>query len=252
MGNTINTDNNLNIITYNTKLDFYSKYKCNKLINYISNFKNKKTIICLQGLKNLDSKKYVIENIKKYYNTIIPNILDNSCNLLFISNYETYNSFYKPYSDKNNLIDVKKGVLVTNLKINSKISSFYNTELQDNVLNAIDFENIRKKQIIELLNIVKKNITFFKKKDHSGLHIILGSLYTDEIDNKNFVDIFNFYNKTIKKENHDYILFFIKKINITNLNEFIQKNLNIEIIDCSIRKELNYSSNLPLELILKI
>ena len=36
-------------------------------INYLSNFKNTKSIICLQGLEDNQSKKYILDNVKPYF-----------------------------------------------------------------------------------------------------------------------------------------------------------------------------------------
>ena len=77
--------------------------------------------------------------------------------------------------------------------INNKILSFYNTELQENIMNNVCLSKLRNKQMNYIIKLILNKIKN-KNNSHSGLHIIIGSLYTDEIDNKNLLDIIHFYN----------------------------------------------------------
>ena len=241
-------NNNINIITYNTKLDFFSTYKCNKLVNYLSNLKRKKSIICLQGINNNKSMEYILENLKEFYQSehVIP-----SNNLIFISSFKIQNNEFKLFNS-NKILNNKKGILMTDIKVNDSLITLYNTEFTENISEDIITTSIRKKQLKQSLDIIQNKIN--KKDDsHSGLHILLGSLYLDEVDNKDLLDIIEFYKKELKAENKDdYILFFIKKYSqIEDLKKFILEKYNIEIIDVYFREEVNYSKNLPLELIIK-
>ena len=101
------SNDNITIITYNTKISFYSKYKCNKLINYLSNFKDKKTIICLQGINDEKSKDDIIKNIAPLFS-------DDGI-----------------ISSKKNIVEVKDFLIITNLNVKSVDYKEFN--IDDNV-----------------------------------------------------------------------------------------------------------------------
>ena len=255
MGNNISiSNNNIKIITYNPRISFFSKYKCNKLINYLSNFKKNKCIICLQGITDINSRKYILNETKNYFNQ---DLLMNSDlvtgNLLILTNFDMKNILYKNLNIKNKLIDSDSGVLISDIIIDNKILSIYNTELQEDISN-ISLNSLRIEQLENILKIISVRINS-KDNNHNGLHIIIGSLFIDEINNKNLIDIIEFYNNEIKKNSkNDYILFYSKKNNfdIKNIKKIINNKYNIEILDIYNRHEVNYSDSLPLELVIKL
>ena len=254
MGNTVSelNCNNIILITYNTKIDYYSKYKCNKIINYLSNYKDKNSIICLQGLNDAKSREDIMMKISPYFkeNNIIPSSINEVKNNghMIMTNLQINNIESKEFDIDNNIFEYnRKMVLITDIKILTNLITVYNTELYEDISNNVILGEYRKKQITQLINIIKDKM---KKNKNGGMHIVLGSFYTNKIDDEYLVDIVTHYNSELKSNGGDYVLFFMEKFDEEVFAQ-LKKEFGVEIAKIFVRDELNYSDHSPIEVSLK-
>ena len=106
-------------------------------------------------------------------------------------------------TDMDDLLGVKT-VISANIAINNNIISIYNTELCKDILSAgIINNNVRKTEIEEIYNIIRKNIEFLKTNKFSeykctDIHFLMGSLniceYQNNETNNEFVEFIKKYN----------------------------------------------------------
>lgn len=240
------------IITYNCQIKYFSNYKSNRLLNYILNLKNNNFILCFQGLYDEKTLTYIEENIKNI--NIIKPKHDNG--LVVLSTYDIkYPEYILFQKEKNNIIVTNKGFISFNIEINNNLISIYNTELQNDIHDNICLNNIRLKQIGEILLFISKRK---KEREHIKLHVIVGALYMNYIKSKNLHDVMTIFNDNIitnidTNKRDDYIIFFTKiNYNINELINYMYDIYKIKIMNIIIRNEMNFVSNLPCEIILKI
>lgn len=240
------------IITYNCQIKYFSIYKSNRLLNYILNFKNNNFVLCLQGLYDKKTLTYIENNIKD--TNIIKSHYDNGL-VVFL----TYDVIYPEHMlfkniDKN-IIKNNKGFTSFNIGISNNLISIYNTELQEDIHDNLCLNKIRLKQISEILLFIAQ-----KKKDkiHLKLHIIIGALYMNHIKSSKLHDVMSLFDKNIITNidtniREDYIIFFTEiSYNIDELIIYMYNTYKIKIMNVIIREEMNFSKNLPCEIILKI
>ena len=179
MGASHSCDDNIYLITYNCQIKFFSSYKSNRLLNYINNFKNNNFILCLQGLYDYKTIKYLEDNITSSKIQKINNIYENG--LYIFCTYTVNNIEQHKYTlnDKyQNLIDSKKGFITFDININKNLVTIYNTELQNDISNNLLFDEIRLQQITEILYFITNRSKYDSKK---RINIIMGSIYMDNI-----------------------------------------------------------------------
>lgn len=260
MGASHSCDDNIYLITYNCQIKFFSSYKSNRLLNYINNFKNTNFILCLQGLYDYKTIKYLEDNI--YYKNIqkINNVYENGLYIFCtfnIHNIEqhkyTLNKKYK------NFIDDKKGFITFDIHINKNLVTIYNTELQNDISNNLLFNEIRIQQVSEILYyITNKSKNDTKKK---RVNIIMGTMYMDSIKSNRLCDVISVLEKNTNSiitniddnSQDDYILFITeKKIDCDQIINFMKDEYGIFLVSVNIRSEMNFSKNLPCEIVLKV
>ena len=256
MGINQSKNNNIYLITYNCQIKYFSNYKANRLLNYILNYKTADFILCIQGLYDKKTINYLKENIVEKIN-IVESKYDNG--LFVFSSYDItsiecylFNTTNKQYV---NIIDLTKGYISFNIGLNNNLIAIYNTELQNDISNNLLFNDIRLKQISEILLFITEQKICEKKQK---LHIIMGSLYLNDIKSNRLCDIINLLNKNIitnidQNTKDDYILFFTEINYKTNdIIKYMHNNYGIELINAITRTEMNFAKNLPCEIILKI
>lgn len=258
MGASHSCDDNIYLITYNCQIKFFSSYKSNRLLNYINNFKNNNFILCLQGLYDYKTIKYLEDNITSKKIIKINNIYDNG--LYIFCTYEVNNIEQHKYSlneKYKNLIDIKKGFITFDININKNLVTIYNTELQNDISNNLLFNEIRLDQITEILYFITNRS---KNDSEKRINIIMGSMYMENIKSNKLCDVINILQKEsniiTNIDNNiqdDYILFLTEKdINCDQIINFMKQEYGILLMNVFIRKEMNFSKNLPCEIILKI
>lgn len=255
MGVSHSKENNIYLITYNCQIKYYSTFKSNRLLNYILNFKNNKFIFCLQGLYDTTTIKYLEDNV----NTDLTKIKSSHDNGLYIiSNFDitsVQEYLFKHDNSLKDLVDIKRGFISFNVGINGNLISIYNTELQNDISNNLLFNEIRLKQISEiLLFITNRKIN----ETHLKLHIIMGTLYLDEIKSNKLYDVLsifqdNYISNIDENKKDDYILFFSEiKYTSDEIIEYMKNKFGIHLVNIIIRKEMNFSKHLPCELVFKL
>jgi hypothetical protein len=255
MGVSHSKEHNIYLITYNCQIKYYSTFKSNRLLNYILNFKNNKFVFCIQGLYDKKTIEYLENNINEDL-TKITSKYDNG--LYIISNFDITSIQHYLFNHDHtmkDLIDIKKGFISFNVAINENLISIYNTELQSDISNNLLFNEIRLKQISEiLLFITNRKIN----ETHLKLHIIMGTLYLDEIKSNKLYDVLNiFENNYISNiddnKKDDYILFFSEiKYTSEEIINYMKEKFGIQLINVIIRNDMNFSKHLPCELIFKL
>ena len=200
MGVSHSKDDNIYLITYNCQIKYYSTFKSNRLLNYILNFKNNKFILCMQGLYDNKTIEYIENNVTNLGLTKIKS--NNNNGLYIISNYDITSVQYYLFNQEHHMkdfVDLKRGFISFNVGINGNLISIYNTELQNDISNNLLFNDIRLDQISEiLLFITNRKIN----ETHLKLHIIMGTLYLDEIKSNKLCDVMSIFQ-------NDYILILI-------------------------------------------
>ena len=189
MGASHSCDDNIYLITYNCQIKFFSSYKSNRLLNYINNFKNNNFILCLQGLYDYKTIKYLEDNITSGNIKKINNIYENG--LYIFCTYSVTNIEQHKYSlnkKYKNLIDEKKGFITFDININRNLLTIYNTELQNDISNNLLFSEIRLEQITEILYFITNRS---KNESKKRINIIMGSLYMDNIRSNKLCDVIN-------------------------------------------------------------
>jgi hypothetical protein len=245
-------NNDIYIITYNCQIKYFSNYKSNRLLNYILNFKNNNFVLCLQGLYDNKTLTYIEDNIEKI-NIIKP---DHENGLVVFSTYDIiYPEHILFEIIENNIFKGNKGFTSFNIGINNNLISIYNTELQEDIHNNLCLNNIRLKQISEILVFIAKKK---KEETHLKLHIIVGALYMNHIKSSKLHDVMSLFQKNIitnidTNVRDDYIIFFTEiNYNIKELINYMYDTYKIKIMNIIIREEMNFAKNLPCEIILRI
>jgi len=225
------------IVTYNCRLNYFSNYKCNRILNYLLNItKSNYYIICLQGMNDYKSNEYIFNHL----NILIIPKLNKDINLYLLTNLniDTY-KYYKftllppyDYLSKGN-----KGFHYYTLSLFDYKINIYNTELYENI-NLINND---------LLNEI---VTFIISNNYlNNLHLIIGSLYCHKIKLKRLLDLNKKLTNIDTNEIDDNILFYISsKINNEYLTNFLKNDFNLKINEIIIRNEMNFSQNLPIEI----
>ena len=255
MGVSHSKENNIYLITYNCQIKYYSTFKSNRLLNYILNFKNNKFIFCMQGLYDNKTIEYLENNVNKDL-TKIKSDYDNG--LYIISNFDITSVQHYLFNHDHNmkdLVDIKRGFISFNVGINGNLISIYNTELQNDISNNLLFNEIRLKQISEiLLFITKRKIN----ETHLKLHIIMGTLYLDDIKSNKLCDVLsifenNYVSNIDDNKKDDFILFFSEiKYTSEEIIEYMKNKFGIQLENIVIRQDMNFSKHLPCELIFKL
>ena len=255
MGVSHSKEKNIYLITYNCQIKYYSTFKSNRLLNYILNFKDSKFIFCLQGLNDNQTIKYIENNLNPSL-TKIKSQYNNG--LYIISNFDitSVQHFLFQYDTKTkDLIDINRGFISFNVGINGNLISIYNTELQNDISNNLLFNEIRLKQISEILLFINDRKI---NEKHLKLHIIMGTLYLDDIKSNKLYDVLNIFEKNYisnidDNKKDDYILFFSEiKYTSEEIIEYMKLKFGIQLVNVIIRKDMNYSKHLPCELIFKL
>ena len=248
-------ERNIYLVTYNCQIKYYSTFKCNRLLNYILNFEKIKFIFCMQGLYDIETIKYLDNNLDNSLTKIKSN---NNNGLYVISNFDVTSIQHFIYSHDHSmkdLVDINRGFISFNVGINGNLISIYNTELQNDISNNLLFNEVRLKQISEiLLFITKRKIN----ETHLKLHIIMGTLYLDEIKSNKLCDVIslfeeNYISNLDENKKDDYILFFSEiKYTSEEIIEYMKKNFGIYLENIFIRNDMNFSKYLPCELVFKL
>lgn len=252
MGATYSKAKNINFITYNCQIRFFSIYKSNRLLNYILNLKENNVVICLQGLYDKKTIKYLESNLLNI------NFIKTEKGLITLSSYDISNPveiIFDIDESYKKMFNSNKGFLSVDISINNKLLSIYNIELQEEIDSNFSINEIRCNQIKQLLFYI-----FERKKieTENKLHIILGALYLNKIEENNFFDLMDNFKKNIitnidNNTKEDFILLFTdSKKDSKYITKFMHDSYNIKVIDVDIRTEMNFSKNLPCELLFKI
>lgn len=208
-----------------------------KMINsYFRSTEYKNIINC--DNKSNNSKR----NAKSKQHKIIHNII--------ISKFPIMNIMYSELDDKTDMDDILgiRTVIGVNVLINNKIVSIYNVTLSKDIGSAnISNSHVRTTELDTLGDIIKKNVEYITKKkfnkyNKSNIHLILGAMnineinddeiddeYIDLIKNRNYIDIFRHLNSnalghtTIFMERSNYVLIYLAN-DIHNVKKFAYKN----------------------------
>jgi len=227
------------------------------LLNYILNLKDNNFILCIQGLYDLKTISYIESNIEKNIN-IIKN--KNNNGLIVLCSFDVIYPIQKDFeiNEKyNNIVSKNNGFLTFDVSINNKLVSIYNAELQSNINNVFNMNDLRKKQLNELILHISK---LKKENKSSKLHIITGSLFMDKLKSEKLFDILKLINRNIitntdTESRDEYILIYHECCNLDNVSniiKYIYDNYKMKVIDINVREEMNFSKNLPYEIIFEI
>lgn len=235
-------NDDLHIVTFNYNMTTNSIYNKNILENFIKNFENKKSIICIQGCRNFINLPD-INSYNNYYN--------NSLGLSIYTNLDIVSKNFITF-DKNQysiLNDRSYGFQILDINYKKYKFSIYNLELIPNIVNEINFSNLRKKQILELITYICNN---FNK---SKIHIITGCFY-DYVNNINELINMSEINEVITnlnlKKQENYIFLYNNILNnLEDLNAYLIKKFNIYIIGHKLYN-LNISEHCPFEVIIRL
>ena len=229
----------LHIVTFNSTSNI-SSYNKNIITNFVNNFiSNGNVIITLQGINDdlkIDSK------FNKFYS--------KEFKLLILTNLNVINKFQNFYLNEYYNINTNNfGYQMIETKFNEININIYNTELIPDISTEFNTNEIRKNQIYELLKYICEN-----KRDKK-FHILTGCFY----DNKKFKEMISLVNidkiitnmKTNTQDNYIFIYSNDLICNLDDINKFLIKNFNLQIIKHNIYS-LGINEHCPFETILAI
>ena len=161
----------ISLVAFNMNQINTSFYATRILSNFIKKFENKRYIICVQGLRNLE------------YNKNKNDYLNSSFGLLTNSNLELVSEKVIPFHYERllNFNSYNYGFQHLKFKLDNCNINVFNIELIKDSGNLYDFDSIRKKQIIHLVNYIT-NL-------NSKVNIILGTFYDFKSQYQNLVQL---------------------------------------------------------------
>ena len=231
--------NDLHIITYNYDNN-NSEYNKTILNNFINKYDDTDNIICIQGVRdiklNLDKKNFFYVD---------------ELGLLIITNLKILKTLYSVFNNEfNNINSYKYGFQKLNLKYLDVQFSIYNLELIPDSISELSLNNIRENEMIELISYICNNL------NEEKIHIVTGCFYDLKKDFKELINISKINNiitnlKTCKQESYIFIYSSNLLKNSSNLNDYILKKFNIEIISHKIYN-LEIGDHCPFETILRL
>lgn len=232
------TNDKICLVAFNLNQINTSFYATRILSNFIKKFENKRYIICVQGLRNLE------------YNKNKNDYLNSSFGLLTNSNLELVSEKVIPFHYERllNFNSYNYGFQHLKFKLDNCNINVFNIELIKDSGNLYDFDLIRKKQIIHLINFIT-NL-------NSKVNIILGTFYDFKSKYENLVKLSSI--EEIYKnlnDNSDETLIFLHLKNefkdISFIKEYEVNGYKINIKE-SKTHNLEINDNLAFEIVIKI
>lgn len=232
----------LHIVTYNFSSNINSQYNQNILNNFINKYSDSDNIICIQGVRNED--------------LIGTNLIDKyfckELGLLTITNLKVINSTFVTFSieNYNSLTNYKYGFQKLNLSYFNNNFCIYNLELIPDTIENLILNDVREKEILELISYICNNL------DNDKIHIVTGCFYDLNKEFKELINISKINNiitnlKTGKQESYIFIYNNNLIQNLDNLNKYLIEKFNIRIMSHNIYN-LNIGEHCPFETVLRL
>ena len=231
-------DDKLYLVAFNLNQINTSFYSSRIVCNFIKKFQGKNYVICVQGLRDNSYKTCKNDNFDKIHG------------LLTSSNLETCDVKIIPfhYDKLLNFNSNNYGFQHTKFKLNEFDLNIYNIELIKDNGNLYDFNKMREKQIIQLINYISNS-------DHK-INIVLGTFYNFKNQYKNLVQlssIKDIYTNVNNNKAETLIFLHLRNEfkNLSFLESYQVNNFKIQICDTKTH-DLQLNNNLAFELVIKI
>lgn len=231
-------DDKIHLVAFNLNQINTSFYSSRIVCNFVNKFQGKNYIICVQGLRDKSYKTCKNDNFEKNYG------------LLTSSNLENTNIKIVPfhYDKLLNFNSYNYGFQHTKFKLNEFDLNIYNIELIKDNGNLYDFNKIREKQIIQLINYISNS--------DNKINIVLGTFYNFKNQYKNLVQLSSIKDiYTNVNNNKAETLIFLHLRNefkdLSFLESYQVNNFKVQICDTKTH-DLQLNNNLAFELVIKI
>lgn len=232
----------LHIVTYNFGSNINSQYNKNILNNFINKYSESDNIICIQGVRDEDL-------IETKSNDLF---FCKELGLLTITNLKVINSTFVTFSieNYNSLTNYKYGFQKLNLSYFNNNFCVYNLELIPDTIENLILNDVREKEIIELISYICNNL------DNDKIHIVTGCFYDLNKGFKELINISKINNiiTNLKTGNQEsYIFIYNNNLieNFDNLNKYLIDKFNIRIVSHNVYN-LNIGEHCPFETVLRL